>query len=135
MENPINVIEKIKTKMSEVIIENDLKYLDFDIDDLFSVYSADFCNILLDYYPGATIMMHKNFKSCAVLIQGVVYTAKGISDPRYYFAAGSEEINFIQKSFRQLSDDIILLLKDKIKADNNNYNSMYILRKNKDNLV
>ena len=132
MENPVKVIEKIKNNMSEIIIENNLNYLDINIDDLLILYSADLCSILLDYFPGATIMMTKNFKCCAIMIQGVIYNSKGIVDSKNYFIAGPEEINFIQKSFNQLSDSVMMLLKEKNK---NSCGNSYILRKNKDNLV
>ena len=75
----ICLIENIKNKLEEVIKENDIKYLDdVDINDLLVLYSADLCNILLNFYPGATIMMNKSYKTCAILINGVLYNGYGI---------------------------------------------------------
>lgn len=107
LKDPIYVIEEVKKALSELIINEDIKYLkDISPSDLFRLYSADLCTILLNYFPGATVMMNKNFRECALMIQGVIYNSKGTCDPRYYFAAGNEEINFIKMSFPKLSDDV-----------------------------
>lgn len=107
LKDPIYVIEDIKKALCELIVNEEIKYLkDISATDIFRLYSADFCTILLNYFPGATVMMNKNFRECAIMIQGVIYNSKGVCDSRYYFAAGSEEIKFIKMSFPKLSDDV-----------------------------
>lgn len=134
MNSPIEIIENVKNKMSEVINENDLKSIDVDMDDLFIVYSADLCSILLNYFPGATVMMNKNYRSCATMIQGVIYTSKGITSPSDFFVAGEQEIGFIQKSFNQLSDYELTLLNNKLYSGEEKGIS-YKLRKNGENFT
>lgn len=136
LNSPIEIIENVKNKMSEVVNENNLKHLDVDMGDLFIAYSADLCSILLNRFPGSTIMMHKGYKSCGIMIQGVIYTSRGITDPNDFFVAGQQEIGFIQKSFNQLSDYELTLLNDKLYGNEEKEKGIsYKLRKNSDNLT
>lgn len=136
MESPIEKIEFIKEKMMEVISENNLGYLNANLDDLFNVYSTDLCDILLNYFPGATIMMNKNFRCCAIMIQGTIYNSYGIVNSSDYFVAKKEEIEFIRKSLPQISDVVMnelnekLLLEGTLKKD-----SALTLRKNTLNAI
>lgn len=125
LNNPIDVINEIKRVLSEVIEENNLEYLNFNIEDLFIIYSINLCDILLNYYPGATIVLKKDYNICGVLIQGCVYTSKGIENINDFSIADSEEINFIKKNFNKLSDYVMSLMKEKLE---NNYNNSYLLR-------
>lgn len=135
LNDPMEIIEKVKNKMSNIIIENKIKYLDINLDDLFNIYSADLCTILLNYFPGATIMMHKNYSSCAIMIQGIVYTSNGVVNKEDYFIAGQEELSIIKKSFNQLSEYIIELLYKELKEEiKNNEDLSYTLRKNCQNI-
>lgn len=136
LNEPIEIIKLIKEKMTEVIIENDYKYLNGNIDNLFIVYSADLCGILLNYYPDATIMMNKNYRVCGIMIEGVIYTSNGIADEKDYIIARHQEIGFIQKSFNHLSDCVLVKLNEKL------YDSLqskkgvsYKLRKNRENFT
>lgn len=132
----ICVIENIKNKLEEVIKENDIKYLDdININDLLVLYSADLCNILLNFYPGATIMMNKSYKTCAILINGVVYNGYGICSLKDYFMAKEEDIMFISKSFPKLSDGVLDELNKKIYSDKSHNNFSLVLRKNNNKLI
>ena len=137
MNDPIEIIKIIKEKMSEVISENNFKYLDVNLDDLFVVYSADLCNILLNYFPDGKIMMNKNYRLCGIMIEGIVYTSKGVADINDYIAANEQEIGYIQKSFNQLSDYVLRKLNEKLcNIDNIKIKGIsYVLRKNRENLT
>lgn len=136
MESPLDVIERIKNSMKDIIVDNDLKYLDGDITDIFLVYSADFCGILLGFFPGATIMMNNNYRSCGMLINGVIYDSSGIrSDVNNFHVVDDQEIGFIQKSFNQLSDDVIGGLMEKLKDNKIEKGMAFSLRKNRENLT
>ena len=114
--------------MEEVISENNLRYLDFNLDDLFIIYSADLCSILLNYFPDGIIMMNKNYRLCGLMIEGNIYTSKGIGDQSDYIIANKQEIGYIQKSFNQLSGSVLIKLNEKI-CDKKGYS--YKLRKNR----
>lgn len=137
MNDPIEIIKLIKEKMAEVISENNFKYLDVNLDDLFVVYSADLCSILLNYFPGGTIMINKNYRLCGVMIEGIVYTSKGVADINDYKIANEQEIGYIQKSFNQLSDYVLRKLNKKLcNIDNTKIKGIsYVLRKNIENLT
>jgi len=136
MRKTLKVIERIKNDMDDVILENDLKYLNGDITTLFRVYSADFCAILSSFFPGATIMVDKSYRNCAVLINGFIYDATGVrKDVNNFHVANSEEIGFIQKSFNQLSDDVIGKLMEKLEDKMVNKGKAFSLRKNRENLT
>lgn len=131
MTDPIEVIDKIKKSLEEVIDENNLDYLNNSIDDIFMYYSSDLVSLLLKYYPGSTVMMHKFFKSCAVMINGNVYNSYGICDRHDYHVAMTEEINYIKKSFPNMSDIAMNSLLEKLNGiDIENKGNSYTLRKN-----
>lgn len=134
MENPIQIIEKIKNSLEDILIEENIDYLGKNTNDILNVYSADFCGIMLQYFPGATIMMNKSFKKCSIMIQGVIYDSYGIVNPKDYFIAKEEEINFIQKSFNHLSDSIIEKLISDIFREEKEMSLVFSLRKNRDSL-
>ncbi len=117
MNNPLVLIDKIKCSLSEVIYENDLKNLNGSIDDVLKVYSADLVGILINFYPGTTVMMHKFYRSCAALIGGKVYDESGEVDKSNYHIASDEEISFIQKSFPEMSDYVMEKLGEKIYSE------------------
>lgn len=119
MNNPLVLIDKVKSSLSEVICENDLKNLNGDIDDILKVYSADLVGILINFYPGTTVMMHKFYRNCAALIGGKVYDESGEIDKSNYHIASEEEINFIQKSFPEMSDYVMEKLGEKIYSEEN----------------
>lgn len=123
--------------MAEVISENNFKYLDVNLDDLFVVYSADLCNILLNYFPDGKIMMNKNYRLCGIMIEGIVYTSKGVADINDYIAANEQEIGYIQKSFNQLSNSVLMKLSEKLfNIDNIEKQGIsYVLRKSGENLT
>lgn len=114
MNKPLDLIEKIKSDLSEVIYENNLGYLSGNIDDILKLYSADLVGILINFYPGATIMMHKFYRSCAILINGKVYNGVGEVEKSDYHIATEEEIGFIRKSFPEMSGFVLGKLSEKV---------------------
>lgn len=113
--NPIEVINVIKDSMGEVILENNLtSYQGGTIDDLFRIYSADFCSILLSFFPGASVMINKNYLECALLISGEVYNATGLAPAKDYHVASLEELGLITKGFKHVSDFVLGKLLDKM---------------------
>ena len=102
--DPLVLIDIIKMTLKEVLEENNLTYNELDMESILSIYSYNLVKILINYYPGATIMMNKNYKECAVLIQGVIYNGYGIANRSDYFIAGKEELNYIKNSFKKISD-------------------------------
>lgn len=106
MNEVLDFINDMKVEMENIIIKNNIKYLGNNIDDIFNVYCADFCRILSKKYPGSTVMMHKFYRNCGILIGGIVYTSYGIANRYDYHIAEKEEINFIIKSFKRLPDEI-----------------------------
>lgn len=126
----------MKVSLHDVIEENDLNYLKEDPEILLNLYSADFCSILLSYFPGATIMMNKSYRSCALLINGNIYTASGImKDVNDYFVAGEENIDFIKKSFNQMSDEVLKKFVERLNDPELDKDYAYFLRKNRDYLT
>lgn len=131
-----SVIQGIKKGLNEVNEEGDLGYLKDDPETLLNLYSADFCSILLSYFPGATVMMNKSYRSCALLINGNIYTASGIyENVSNYFVAGQEELNYISKSFSQMSEDVFEKLINKLFSQELDKGYAYSLRKNRDYLT
>lgn len=129
LKDPIIVIESIKCALKDIIEKEDIKYLsNIDITDLLTLYSSDLCSLLLEFYPSATLMMNKNFKTCALMIRGKIYNAKGLIDGKNYFIAEKEEINFIKMSFPKLSDDVFDMLNDYL-FDEEEKSLSYHLRK------
>ncbi len=136
MKKTLKIIERIKNDMEDVILENDLKYLSGDITTLLRVYSADFCAILSSFFPGSTIMIDKSYRNCAVLINGFIYDATGVrKDVNNFHVANREDIGFIQKSFNQLSDEVIGKLMEKLEDKSMNKGIAFSLRKNRENLT
>lgn len=135
MENPIEVIEKIKSALEDVIIENNIHYLKDDVTTLLHLYSADLCGIMLKFFPGATVMMERNFRKCALMIQGKVYDASGLINRSNYHIAEEYEIGFIRKTFHQLSDDVMFKLMNKLFDAEKDISSALTLRKSGDTLA
>ena len=134
MKNPLDVINKIQISLDDVITENNIKYLGGNVNQLLQYYCADLCSMMLEFYPGATIMMNKNFRTCAVMIQGNVYNIRGLVDRSNYFIAGEEEVGFIRKSFPQLPDAIMEKLIEKVFIEQPDVSLAFSLRKNVENL-
>ena len=129
--DPLELIQKIKECLSEVIEENNLSYLNHSIDDILGYYSSDLASILIKYYPGSTVMMHKFYRDCALMINGIVYNFNGICDRYDYHVAMEEEINYIRKSFPNMSDLAMNSLLEKLYGINiENKGTSYTLRKN-----
>lgn len=135
MENPIEVIKMVKSALEDVIIENNIRYLEGDITTLLHLYSADLCGIMLKFFPGATVMMERNFRKCALMVQGKVYDASGLTSRSDYHIAEDYEIGFIRKTFQQLSDDVMFKLMNKLFDDGKDISSALNLRKNRDTLA
>ncbi len=127
----MEVIKVIKELMQEVILENKLKeYTNVPIEDLFRIYSADFCSILLTYFPWATIMINKkNYLECALLISGYVYNCTGVITNDDYAIANAEEIGMITRGFKHISSFTLGKLLDKLNNNLKAVNSVYTLRK------
>lgn len=127
--NPVLIIEKTKEILKNVIEEYDFKNYDASIDDLLRVYSADLCAILLEFYPGATVMIEKNFNSCALLINGCVYNEKGKVSAGSYLIANEEELNYIMLSFREISNFVFEETVNRLQDSFNLEKTSYCLRK------
>ena len=131
LNDPIKMIEMIKESMQEIMKENNLtEFLGFNMEDLFKVYSSDFCEILLYYFPEATLLMKNNYLECGVLIEDLVYDSSGVANKLEYTKATAEDIRFISRSFKHLSFYVFEMLLQKVndKLLNNN---VYVLRKKK----
>lgn len=136
MENPLDIIEKTKATLKEIIEENNITYLSNDMTYLLRLYSADLCNILLKYFPDAIIMINKSYNNCALMIQGEIYDSSGISDKKQDFiVAQAQDILFIKKSFFQLSEDLLNELAKRVYDKNENFKNTYVLRKNSVSMV
>ena len=130
MNNPELVIKKINVLIKDVILENNLTcYYGEKTDDLFRFYSADFCNILLHFYPEATVMINKNYLECALLIEGNVYNASGKVDSKNYIVANLESLDLIGKGFKHISYFVLEKLLDKLEFNLENNEHSYCLRK------
>lgn len=123
------MIETIKESMKEIIEENNLtEYLGLSMEDLFRVYSSDFCEILLYYFPEATLMMKNNYLECSVLKDDLVYDSSGVANQLEYTKATAEDIRFISRSFKHLSFYVFEMLLQKVNDKLLN-NHVYVLRK------
>lgn len=123
------MIEMIKESMQEIIEENNLtEFFGFSMEDLFRVYSSDFCEILLYYFPESTIMMKNNYLECAVLIDDLIYDSSGVANKLEYTKASLEDIRFISRSFKHLSSFVFEKLMQKVNDKLLN-NHVYVLRK------
>ena len=129
MNDPVKLIEAIKESMQEIIEENNLtEFFGFSMENLFKVYSSDFCEILLYYFPEATLMMKNNYLECAVLIDDLVYDSSGVANKLEYTKATAEDIRFISRSFKHLSFYVFEMLLQKVNNKLLN-NHVYVLRK------
>ena len=129
LNDPIKMIEMIKESMQEIMKENNLtEFLGFNMEDLFKVYSSDFCEILLYYFPGSNIMIKNNYLECAVLIDDLVYDSNGVANKLEYIKANMEDIRFISRSFKHLSSFVFEKLMQKVNDKLLN-NHVYVLRK------
>ena len=129
MNNPVKLIEAIKESMQEIMKENNLtEFLGFNMEDLFKVYSSDFCEILLYYFPEATLLMKNNYLECGVLIEDLVYDSSGVANKLEYTKATAEDIRFISRSFKHLSFYVFEMLLQKVNNKLLN-NHVYVLRK------
>ena len=123
------MIEMIKESMQEIMKENNLtEFFGFSMEDLFKVYSSDFCEILLYYFPGSNIMIKNNYLECAVLIDDLVYDSNGVANKLEYTKASLEDIRFISRSFKHLSSFVFEKLMQKVNNKLLN-NHVYVLRK------
>lgn len=114
--DPLLIIDEIKKELEGIIKESNLKYVG-KIDDALKLYSADICKILFDYYPSASIMMHKFYKSCAILINNKAYNGEGLVSIYDYHLATMEEVNYIKKSLPHMSSCIFDELNKRIFKD------------------
>lgn len=129
LNDTIKMIEMIKESMQEIIEENNLtEFFGFSMEDLFRVYSSDFCEILLYYFPESTIMMKNNYLECGILINDLVYDSSGVANKLEYTKASLEDIRFISRSFKHLSSFVFEKLMQKINDKLLN-NHVYVLRK------
>ncbi|MCI5732578.1 MAG: hypothetical protein MR296_00850 [Tenericutes bacterium] len=127
MENVVDKINDIKVALEDVILENNLKCYKGDVNDILRVYSPDFCDIMLSFYPGSSIMLNNKFNHTAILIRNNLYDESGLINRANYFLVGEEELNYIRKSMPHLSD----LVLNEISSKFNNNSLEYVLRKNK----
>ena len=127
MDEVILTINLINSILEDIILEDNISYLGSSTKDIFSVYSSDFCDIMIHYYPGATVMIDNNLRKCAIMINGVVYDSYGISNKRYHIA-NEEEINYIRKGMPKLSIYVVSKIYNHINSTNRKDNA-YSLRK------
>lgn len=129
LNEPTKMIETIKESMKEIMEENNLtEFLGFNMEDLFRVYSSDFCEILLYYFPEATLLMKNNYLECGILINDLVYDSSGVANKLEYDKATMEDIRFISRSFKHLSSFVFEKLMQKVNNKLLN-NHVYVLRK------
>ena len=129
--NPLMVIDKLNDILKSLLKEEKIS----NYDDLLKYYSADYCMILLKFYPSATVMINNNYLNCALLINGKLYNSSGIIDINDYHIANNEELNYIRLSFNELSEVIYDKLFDFIKDMEFDKKTTYVLRKNSNNLT
>lgn len=115
LNKPIDVISVIKDSMQEVIDENNLREFNgLMMEDLFRVYSANFCSIMLTFFPWANVVISNNYLECAVLIDDVVYNSYGEVIKDGYHVCNEEELNHITKGLNHLSLVTFEKLKEKV---------------------
>ena len=115
LNKPIDVISVIKDSMQEVIDENNLREFNgLTMEDLFRVYSANFCSIMLTFFPWANVVISNNYLECAVLIDDVVYNSYGEVIKDGYHVCNEEELNHITKGLNHLSLVTFEKLKEKV---------------------
>ena len=125
--NPLEIINKIN-EIFQIVIEN--KYLKGEASCVFEFYSADFCDLLLRFFPSATVMIDKTYRKCALLINGVLYNSKGVITISDYKIANEEEQNYIRLGLSKLSEDIYNEVCLMLKNVSFEKSSSYCLRKN-----
>ena len=135
MYEPLELINNIKEALKSIIKENNYKYLDDDITILLKLYSSDLCSILISFFPDATIMINKKCYCCALMINGKIYDSEGINSIDDFYAASSQDILFIKRSFPHLSEDIMDKLVEKVSNEENSKSKSYTLRKEHDNII
>ena len=132
MDEPLGLINKIKIVLKDVMEENNINSKEADIDNILNMYSYNLVKILLQYFPGATIMMDKFYRNCAILINGKVYNAYGLIGNYDYHIASEEEIIYIKNFFPKMSEDVMEKLTLKLGEYNILENNVsYTLKKNK----
>ena len=129
--NPLMVIDKLNDILKNLLKEEKIS----NYDDLLKYYSADYCMILLKFYPCATVMINNNYLNCALLINGKLYNSSGIIDINDYHIANNEELNYIRLSFNELSEVVYDKLFNSIKDMEFDKKTTYVLRKNSNNLT
>ncbi len=117
LNKPVDVINVIKEAMQEVIDENSLReFYGFTVEDLLRVYSANFCSIMLTFFPYANIVISNNYLECAILINDVIYNSCGKVSKEEYHVCNEEELNYIVKGFNHLSLVTFEILKEKVNS-------------------
>ena len=77
-------------------------------------------------------MINSSYKTCATLINGLIYDSGGIRyDFNNFHIANKEEINFIEKSYNKLPEDVI----DKIYESYLNIDEKHYVLKRKKKLT
>lgn len=127
MNEVILTIDEINCILEDIILEDSISYLGSNTRDILSVYSSDFCDIMMHYYPGATVMIDKDLRKCGIMINNLIYDSYGISNKRYH-VANEEEINYIRKGMPKLSSYVASKIYDHINSTNKKDNT-YTLRK------
>lgn len=127
MNEVILTIDEINCILEDIILEDNISYLGSNTRDILSVYSSDFCDIMMHYYPGATVMIDNDLRKCGIMINNLIYDSYGISNKRYH-VANEEEINYIRKGMPKLSSYVASKIYDHINSTNKKDNT-YTLRK------
>ena len=127
MNEVILTIDEINCILEDIILEDNISYLGSNTRDILSVYSSDFCDIMMHYYPGATVMIDNDLRKCGIMINNLIYDSYGISNKRYH-VANEEEINYIRKGMPKLSSYVASKIHDHINSTNKKDNT-YTLRK------
>lgn len=124
----LDIINDIKLNIKEIIGENGYDYLNVDLDYLFIIYQKDLINILLNYLPNAKIMVNDSRTLYGVNKDGITYNSYGVMTAGFH-EANLEEIEYLKKSFKELSFPIITELNKRLL---NKGAISYILKKNFD---
>lgn len=127
MNEVILTIDEINCILEDIILEDNISYLGSNTRDILSVYSSDFCDIMMHYYPGATVMIDNDLRKCGIMINNLIYDSYGISNKRYH-VANEEEINYIRKGMPKLSSYVASKIYDHINSTKKKDNT-YTLRK------
>lgn len=114
--NPINTINIMNNVLQDILNE---KGINMDSKEVFKIYCKDFCSILKRYYPSSTIMIKKDFRLCALLIDGRVYNSFGEDILYLYRIADYNDINYINYTFKSMSKDTMSKFNKKIRIKTN----------------